>query len=147
METNKDVIMPFEDRLQRGMEVTNHTKQYFEERGHKCEYVISPSLWKIAKWHGMILATVDLILGDLIIDDQFLIDVKRNYISLKSIQKFQGKYFFIWNSSLQECLIFEPSYLRLLDITSPVLLPSGDPGLSFEQLSKLLYIRIQDFNF
>jgi len=147
METNKNPVMSFEDRLQKGMEVTNHTKQYFEERGHKCEYVISPELWKIAKWHGMILAPVDLILGDLIIDDLILIDVKRNYISLRSIQKFQGKYFFVWNSSLLECLIFEPINLRLLDIVSPILLPSGDPGLSFEQLSKLPHKTIQDFSF
>ena len=145
METNKNSIMPFEDRLQRGMEATNHTKQYFEEQGYKCEYVISPILWRVAKWHGHILSTVDLILGDLILDDLILIDIKKNYISLKSIQKFQGDYFFIWNSSLQNCLIFEPSYLRLLDINFPVSLPSGDPGLSFEQLIKLEYKRIEDF--
>jgi hypothetical protein len=145
MEANKNSIMSFEDRLQRGMEATDHTKKYFEEKGYKCENVISPVLWIVAKWHGNILATVDLILGDLILDDRILIDVKKNYISLKSIQKFQGDYFFIWNSSLQECLIFEPIYLRLLEINFPVTLPSGDPGLSFEQLTKLEYKRIEDF--
>lgn len=146
METNKNFIS-FEERVEKGAEATNHTKQYCEYAGHKCEYVFPPILWSIAKRHKKLLSNIDLVIGDLIINDRLLIDIKRNYISLKSIQKFEGDYFFIWNSSLQNCLIFEPGYLRLLDENSIISLPSDDPGFSFEQLIKLPHKKIENFEF
>jgi hypothetical protein len=143
METGN--IVPFEERLERGDKTTLHTKKYLEDKWYQCNFVIDPGMWKITGGNGKdLLREIDLMYGDLIVEDHYLIDSKSNYISFKSAKRFLGDYFFVWNSSFADCLVLKPEDVRELDISKTIFLPSGDRGFSFEQLSQLPYIRIQD---
>ena len=130
--------MPFEERVKNGNVPLIFLEKYCQQ--HKLFYkrIVDPKVFDLYKSDNdtvEFFKRIDRKVGDIFIE-RYKIDVKSNYVSLKSISDFIGDYFFIFNTAL-ECFIFKPSDLRNLPKNRAIHIPSGNLGFSLDQLLNL----------
>lgn len=131
-----DVRYTYEERLEHGERREDLVKQYCEERGATCKKVtdLFGDEWtpNIGQLEGDLwLKTID---GNMI-----KMDVKMNYVSKLSLERFTGDVFVVFNSSM-DSMVIPSKFLKGLEINAGTWVPlpmSGDPGLSYEQLKRI----------
>ena len=143
-----DEIMSFNDRNENGNKSVLKTIEYCNKHNLMWNYVVDPMVWKKLEeappsinkqFQQKFYKNLDLIYGDLFIEC-FQNDIKTNYVSLKSIQNFQGDFFIVWESYSDNSFVFIPKDLKNFarnNEKNTVLLASADPGFSLEQLKLL----------
>ena len=87
---------------------------------------------------------LDLLYGDFLIDSSIRVDVKRNSISQKSLDKFLGEYYVVYRADLKEGIVLEPKVLKKASIDWEPLKP-GDLGVKYLALQKVVHIDLEDF--
>jgi len=86
----------------------------------------------------------DLLYGDFLIDSSIRVDVKRNSISQKSLNKFLGEYYVVYRADLKEGIVLEPGVLKKADLDWEPL-KSGDLGVKYSSLQRVVHIDLEDF--
>ena len=123
----------FNERLTYGegaiSEATNILDKY------NIPYKKSQDYWD-TKWSN----TLDKIYGDIIIlsessDPLCWIDVKRNSVSIESINAFKGNYYWIFDTNLNRNIFLPPEYFISANLPIKQLW-SGDPGYKIGDIPK-----------
>lgn len=139
--------LDFFERKDWGEEATELTQKLLRENNIFCEPTIDPKEWiNISRERKEYLQKYDLENGDLFVGKRKdKSDVKRDKISVYSLKNFIGKYYILWKTSLNECIVIEKENMKNINYSSAVSLNSGDPGFTYDQLIKLSHISFEQF--
>ena len=125
----------FDERYSYGEEAENAFEAYLKFAGISYKKYINESYWS---------REFDLINGDFEVCG-YKIDVKRNAISLRSLDNFQGDYFVVYHHALNTPMVIEKDEVKKLDRNSCSNLTSGDKGFKYTLLRTLNFQTFDEF--
>lgn len=125
----------FDERYSYGEEAEKAFEIYLKFAGLSYKKHINESQWT---------PEFDLINGDFEVNG-YKIDIKRDSISLKSIDNFQGDYFIVYHHLLHTPMVIEKDEIKKLDRSLCSILSSGDKGFKYTVLRKLKFKTFDEF--
>jgi len=125
----------FDNRYSYGEEAENAFEQYLKFAQITYKKYINESYWS---------KEFDLINGDFEVNG-FKIDVKRNSISLRSLENFKGDYFVVYHHNLSTPMVIKLDEVKKLDVHSYSTLSSGDKGFKYNVLRTLNFMTFDEF--
>jgi hypothetical protein len=139
----------FSGRNDYGEKAVEKTAEFLNYKGIKYDRVVARETWRKTdqnrNWDEMKkLRKLDLENGDLTISNENF-DIKRNAISLYSLDNFKGKYFILHDHFLNEARVYDVEELRRCNRAHCEKLSSGDLGFKFHQLKNVKYKTLEEF--
>jgi hypothetical protein len=125
----------FEARLADGQEAENLFENYLKNKDIKYVRHFNESYWS---------KSYDLINGDFYINEEKF-DIKRNSISFKSLDNYNGKYFIVYHWNLHTPIIVKADDVRKLNRSYCDILRSGDKGFKYNRLKYLKHKTLDEF--
>jgi hypothetical protein len=125
----------FDDRYSYGEKAENAFEEYLKFAALSYVKHINESYWS---------KEYDLTYGDFEVQG-VKIDVKRNSISLRSLDNFKGDCFIVYHHDLHSPMVIETEEAKKLDRSTCSTLSSGDKGFKYNVLRKLNYKTFDEF--